>query len=46
MSLYGNLKEVPDKKIYLNINALEKGEYELNIVYKNKVVKTTTFTKK
>jgi hypothetical protein len=33
------------KTIYLNVNHLEKGEYTLNIVYKNKVIKKTTFKK-
>ena len=40
------LDRFPDKKIYINVNHLEKGDYELNIVHKNKPVKKTTFRKK
>lgn len=35
-----------DKKIYININHLEKGDYELNIINKNKLIVKTTFKKK
>jgi len=43
--LKGQLPEMPDKEIYLNVNALEDGAYELNIVNKNKIIKKTTFKK-
>lgn len=39
------LEKLPDKKIYLNINLMEKGEYELNIIHHNKLIKKTTFKK-
>lgn len=41
----GKLEKLPDKKIYININHLEKGNYELNIIHKNKLVRKTTFKK-
>ena len=41
----GKLEYAPKHKIYLNVNHLEKGEYTLKIVYKNKVIKKTTFKK-
>lgn len=44
-SLSGNLPPAPDQKIYLNVNALEEGEYELTIIYKNKALKTIKFRK-
>lgn len=40
------LKELPSKKIYINVNHLEKGEYELNIINQNKLITKTTFKKK
>ncbi len=42
----GALNNITTHKIYLNINYLHKGEYRLIIIYKNKVIKTTHFTKK
>lgn len=39
------LEKLPDKKIYLNINAMEKGDYELNIIHQNKLIKKTSFKK-
>ncbi len=42
----GNLPKVPSQKILININHLEKGEYELNIIHKNKIVTKTNFKKK
>lgn len=41
----GNIDQIPKHKIYLNVNHLEKGEYTLKIVFKNKVIKKTTFKK-
>lgn len=43
--LSGNLPTVPDQKIYLNVNALEYGEYELTIINNNKAIKKITFRK-
>lgn len=42
----GKLQKMPSQKILININHLEKGEYELNIIHKNKVLKKTNFKKK
>ncbi|MCD2260948.1 hypothetical protein [Psychroserpens luteolus] len=39
----GDLKRFTDNKIYINVNYLKKGVYDLHIVYKNKVVKQVTF---
>lgn len=41
----GNLEYFPKKKIYINVNHLEKGNYELHIVHKNKLIIKTTFKK-
>lgn len=41
----GHLENLPSQKIYLNINHLEEGLYELQIIHKNKIVKKTTFKK-
>ena len=43
--LVGHIEKLPSTKIYLNINHLEKGIYDLNIIYKNKIIKTTCFNK-
>ena len=43
--LKGDLEKLPNRKILLNINHLEKGEYELNIIHKNKIIIKTTFKK-
>ena len=40
------IEQLPSNKIYLNINKMEKGEYELNIINQNKLIKKTTFKKK
>lgn len=42
----GKLEKMPSQKILININHLEKGEYELNIIHKNKILKKTNFKKK
>jgi hypothetical protein len=39
------IEKLPDKKIYINVNFLEKGEYELNIINKNKLIIKTKFSK-
>ena len=40
------LKQFPSTKVYLNVNYLEEGNYELHIIHKNKLIKKTTFKKK
>jgi len=35
----------PKYNIYLNVNHLDEGDYTLKIVYKNRVIKKTTFKK-
>lgn len=42
----GNIDKLPAKSIYLNVNHLEKGDYELRIVNKNKLITKTNFKKK
>jgi hypothetical protein len=41
----GELKNIPGFEIYLNINHLKNGRYELKIVDKNKVIKRIHFKK-
>lgn len=41
-----NIDHLPDKKIYINVNHLEKGNYELNIINNNKLITKTSFKKK
>tara|TARA_B100000809_G_C15119000_1_gene523544 strand:- start:1319 stop:1468 length:150 start_codon:yes stop_codon:yes gene_type:complete len=43
--LVGDIEKLPSNKIYININHLEKGMYNLNIVYKNRIIKSTHFSK-
>ena len=43
--LEGTVDAIAARKIYININHLEKGEYKLHIVHKNKILKSTKFTK-
>lgn len=40
------IEQLPFKKIYINVNQMEKGDYELNIIHHNKLIKKTTFKKK
>ncbi len=42
-SYKGEIEKISDKKIYINVNHLEKGEYELNIINKNKIISKTKF---
>ena len=42
----GNLKKFPDSKIYINVENLKKGCYELYIINKSKLIKRTSFKKK
>lgn len=44
--LVGHIKKTPSNKIYLNVNLLDKGTYNLKIVHKNKIIKSTHFVKK
>jgi hypothetical protein len=41
----GQIEKLPDKKIFINVNNLEKGDYELNIINKNKLITKTKFKK-
>lgn len=41
----GQLKNVFSKKIYINIQHLDKGVYELKIVHNNKIVRSFEFLK-
>lgn len=43
--LKGTLPQMPNYEIYLNVNALQEGAYELRIMDKNKIIKKTTFKK-
>lgn len=40
------IDQLPSTKIYINVNNMEKGDYELNIVHRNVLIKKTTFKKK
>lgn len=40
------IEELPSNKIFINVNKMEKGDYELNIINQNKLIKKTTFKKK
>ena len=40
----GEIEDLP-KKIYVHVHNLEKGNYELNILNKNKLLKRTNFKK-
>ena len=40
------IDQFPDKKIYINIKHLEKGDYELSLIDKNRIVIKTQFKKK
>jgi len=40
------IEELPSNKIYINVNNMKEGDYELNIVHKNILIKKTTFKKK
>lgn len=41
----GKLERFPSTKVYLNIQYLEQGDYELYIMHNNRLVKKTTFKK-
>jgi hypothetical protein len=46
MKYESKIEELPSNKIYINVNNMEKGNYELNIINHNKLIKKTTFKKK
>ena len=46
MKYVTKIEELPSNKIYINVNNMESGDYELNILNKNKLIKKTTFKKK
>ena len=41
----GHMDHMDSYKIYLNVNHLKKGHYQLRIIYKNKIIKSTHFIK-
>lgn len=41
----GKIEKLPDKIIYVNVNHLDKGNYELNIINQNKLIVKTKFNK-
>jgi hypothetical protein len=41
----GEIESLPEKKIYINVNHLEKGDYQLDIIHKNKVLTKAVFKK-
>lgn len=41
----GILDKFISKDIYLNVNHLEEGSYNLKIIYQDKVINTTRFKK-
>ncbi|NAS30466.1 hypothetical protein GTQ40_05760 [Flavobacteriaceae bacterium R38] len=46
LSWTGELPLIPKQVIYININALQNGEYTIKIVHKNKIIEEFTFNKK
>ncbi len=40
-----DLEKLTFNKIYINVNHLKKGNYELNIINKNKLITKTNFKK-
>ena len=39
------IEELPSNKIYINVNNMKDGDYELNIIHKNILIKKTSFKK-
>jgi len=39
----GKTASLPTDKIFLQVKHLEKGNYELNIIYNNKIILTANF---
>ena len=46
MTYESKIDQLPSNKIFINVNKMEKGDYELNIIHQNKLIKKTTFKKK
>jgi hypothetical protein len=46
MTYESKIEQLPSNKIFINVNKMEKGDYELNIIHQNKLIKKTTFKKK
>lgn len=46
MTYESKIDQLPSNKIFINVNKMEKGDYELNIINQNKLIKKTTFKKK
>lgn len=42
----GEIESLGEKMIYINVNHLEKGDYQLDIIHKNKVLTKAIFKKK
>lgn len=40
----GSIEEIRFSKIYINVNHLKKGRYEINITHHNKIIKTIYLT--
>ncbi len=45
LSYKGDIDRFPSKSIRINVNHLGKGKYVLKIIYKNRVIKKTSFKK-
>ncbi|MEO6349010.1 MAG: hypothetical protein ABIO60_14000 [Aquaticitalea sp.] len=43
--LEGTVDAIAGRKIYININHLEKGAYKLHIIHNNKILISTKFNK-
>ena len=41
----GQMEQIRNYKIYLNVNHLKKGHYQLKIIHKGRIIKNTNFTK-
>jgi hypothetical protein len=41
----GEIENLNEKTIYINVNHLEKGDYQLDIIHKNKVLTKAIFKK-
>ncbi len=46
IQLVAKLDKLLTKKILIEVKNLEKGNYELDIIHKNKIITKTTFKKK
>jgi len=41
----GKIENLQEKMIYINVNHLEKGDYQIDIIHKNKVLTKAAFKK-